>query len=370
MTLRVGDTGPDVVEMKNQLRAAGYFDGPDDDYFGKDLEAAVIAYQTAHGLVVDGVVGPETWGNIHGDPNFPNNSTGAMGGGGGGGGSSGPSGVSRKYPYLAFLLDDPEVGPLLQEADRTNMDPDVFQSRLMQTSWWKNTSDTQRNYFALKTGDPATLNRRVDEIKSQLQEIASSMGHDLDAGYLDHFAHKALQFGMSTRQIQAMIADEIIPLVGASHRSATTHEMNQVKDAYAYNLDHASFNLWAKEIAAGRKTLDNFRGEAMNNAKRLFPHLSDDIDRGLTIRQITDPYRQALSREFDGKNPEEFDFANDPKWRHVIDFVDDKGTHRTMSMIEVTRYARQQAEWRNTRTAREQVAQVGEQLLQSFGALG
>ncbi len=68
---------------------------------------------------------------------------------------------------------------------------------------------------------------------------------------------------------------------------------------------------------------------------------------------------------------EDFDFMGDPKWRHVVDYVDEKtGVHRTMSMQEVTKYARSQPEWRNTNNAKQQVAQLGEQLLESFGALG
>lgn len=68
MTIQVGDNSEDVREVKRILREAGYFSGPDDDYYGEDLATAVRAYQTAHGIEVDGVVGPETWGNMHGDP--------------------------------------------------------------------------------------------------------------------------------------------------------------------------------------------------------------------------------------------------------------------------------------------------------------
>ncbi len=88
----------------------------------------------------------------------------------------------------------------------------------------------------------------------------------------------------------------------------------------------------------------------------------------MTFKQITEPYRQVLSKEFDGRNVEDFDFMGDPKWRHVIDYVDEKtGVHRTMSMVELQKYARNQAEWRDTKNAKDQVSQIGEQLLASFG---
>ena len=104
--------------------------------------------------------------------------------------------------------------------------------------------------------------------------------------------------------------------------------------------------------------------------KGLFPNLAGQFDSGMTFKQIIDPYRQILSKEFDGKNMEDFDLWGMRRWWHVIDYVDEKtGVHRTMSMQELQKYARSQPEWRNTKNAKNQVSQIGEQLLQSFGAV-
>lgn len=375
MTIQVGDTGPDVVEIKNQLRSAGYFDGPDDDYFGEDLANAVRAYQTAHGLTVDGVVGEETWGNIHGDPKYPNNSAGegAPKPTGSSASSGGPRSINEKYPYLSFMLDDPEVGPLLREADSTNMDPAEFQARLMNTNWWKRTSDTQRTFFGLKSADPATYNRRLNEVKSQVREIGGSLGYDetvLDDGYVTYFAEQALQFGLSTRQIQTMLAEEITPLVGTTEKSTVLSDIRRIQNSYSYAIDGPTQQYWLREIGAGRQTIENFENSIKSTMKSLFPNLANQFDSGMMFKQIIEPYRQILSKEFDGANPEDFDFMGDGKWRHVIDYVDEKtGVHRTMSMQELTKYARSQPEWRNTKSAKEQVSAIGEQLLQSFGAI-
>ncbi len=281
--------------------------------------------------------------------------------------------ISRKYPYLSFLLDDPDVGPLLREADSQNLDPDIFQQRLMQTPWWKRTSDTARTFYALKTGDPATYQRRRDEVKAQIRDIGGQLGYDntvLDEGYLNYFSDKALEFGLSSRQIQAMIADEITPLVGASEKGNTLAQIRQVQQAYSYAIDNPTLLYWSQEINSGRQTVENFENMVKQQMKGLFPNLSGMMDSGMTFKQIIEPYRQVLSKEFDGANIEDFDFMGDPKWRHVIDYVDEKtGVHRTMSMQEVQKYARSQSEWRNTKNGKEHVAQIGEQLLASFGSV-
>lgn len=281
--------------------------------------------------------------------------------------------IRLRYPYLSFLLSDPQVGALLREADLHGMDADVFQARLMQTDWWKNTSDTARTYYQLRTGDPATYQRRQAELKAQIREIGGQLGYDetvLDDAYLNYFADKALEFGLSARQIQAMIADEITPMIGPTEKSNVLRDIRRVQDAYSYAIDNPTQLYWAKEINSGRQTIEGFENMVRQQMKDLFPNLANMFNSGMTFKQIINPYREILSKEFDGRSIEDFDFMGDTKWRHVIDYVDEKtGVHRTMSMQELQKYARSQPEWRNTKNAKDQVAQLGEQLLQSFGAV-
>jgi len=60
-TTIVGATsGQDVRDAQEALRAAGFPPGAIDGVYGPDTEAAVVAFQTVHGLRVDGIIGPET----------------------------------------------------------------------------------------------------------------------------------------------------------------------------------------------------------------------------------------------------------------------------------------------------------------------
>lgn len=58
--LSIGDRGPDVRQLQEKLneRGAGLVV---DDIFGRNTQAAVMAFQAANGLEVDGLVGRETW---------------------------------------------------------------------------------------------------------------------------------------------------------------------------------------------------------------------------------------------------------------------------------------------------------------------
>jgi peptidoglycan hydrolase-like protein with peptidoglycan-binding domain len=65
--LSEGDTGPAVQTLQTRLNVWGATLTVDGD-FGTATLAAVKAFQTAHNLTVDGVVGPQTWSALNLNP--------------------------------------------------------------------------------------------------------------------------------------------------------------------------------------------------------------------------------------------------------------------------------------------------------------
>lgn len=64
--------GEDVKEVQKKLNYLGYNSGNIDGYFGKNTDRAVKKYQKASKLVVDGLVGPNTWKKLIEGPNIKN----------------------------------------------------------------------------------------------------------------------------------------------------------------------------------------------------------------------------------------------------------------------------------------------------------
>ncbi|MBL8923784.1 MAG: C39 family peptidase [Myxococcaceae bacterium] len=62
--LRLGARAPIVARMQHLLRSHGFAPGAIDGFFGPKTLAAVKAFQRTRGLVVDGYVGPITWGAL------------------------------------------------------------------------------------------------------------------------------------------------------------------------------------------------------------------------------------------------------------------------------------------------------------------
>ncbi|HEX3540078.1 MAG TPA: peptidoglycan-binding domain-containing protein [Acidimicrobiales bacterium] len=62
--LQINAKGDAVKQLQGLLKAAGFDPGGIDGDFGPLTEGAVEKFQQAHGLTVDGVVGPQTWGAL------------------------------------------------------------------------------------------------------------------------------------------------------------------------------------------------------------------------------------------------------------------------------------------------------------------
>jgi hypothetical protein len=70
VTCRLGDSGDNVRQVQEALRAAGYKNSSGkkpivvDGDFGATTDKRVRQYQKDHGLIVDGIVGPQTAGHM------------------------------------------------------------------------------------------------------------------------------------------------------------------------------------------------------------------------------------------------------------------------------------------------------------------
>ena len=60
-TLQFDDVGAEVERLQTRLAALSFYTGPVDGVFGIHTEQSVQQFQEQAGLIVDGIVGPETW---------------------------------------------------------------------------------------------------------------------------------------------------------------------------------------------------------------------------------------------------------------------------------------------------------------------
>jgi peptidoglycan hydrolase-like protein with peptidoglycan-binding domain len=64
--LRLGDSGPEVTSLQEDLKAVNCFAGVADGSFGQSTMDAVVLFQSMVGLIADGVVNEGTWSVLEG----------------------------------------------------------------------------------------------------------------------------------------------------------------------------------------------------------------------------------------------------------------------------------------------------------------
>ena len=129
--LKVGSSGAEVFELQRELAGAGFSPGAIDGDFGPRTKHAVVAFQQAHHLAADGIVGPNTWGAL-GQPPAP----GAAKGGGakeappgkGGGAPAGKGGKeSQPHAHMVRLGNrGPEVKLLQTRLEKAGFEVGVI----------------------------------------------------------------------------------------------------------------------------------------------------------------------------------------------------------------------------------------------------
>ena len=100
--LSVGATGADVARLQRlfvEMKLLDYLGI--DGTFGPVTDQVVHDFQDSAGLVVDGIVGPLTWGALPADPDTPLLATGA----------SGPEVAALQQGLTVYSTEDPATDP-------------------------------------------------------------------------------------------------------------------------------------------------------------------------------------------------------------------------------------------------------------------
>src|SRR5690606_5840250 len=106
--------------------------------------------------------------------------------------------VREMFPALAFLVNDPEVGRLLRNAVDLNKgySPERFRAELMQTRWWRQHSDTQRQWQATVRTNPGQARQQRELMTFAIRQRAAQLAVQLSENVTAVLRERALQMGL------------------------------------------------------------------------------------------------------------------------------------------------------------------------------
>ena len=238
----------------------------------------------------------------------------------------------------AIIEGNEEIKKLILDAYVQKWEPARFLSKLRETEWWKTTTDTARQFDINEQLDPATTTKNINQKALSIQEIAMQKGVRLADDVASRLARESLRLGWDDITLANSVGAEIVKMRPTTQVSQgyIGNQIRQTALDFGIRLSETSFNKWTEQILTGKASDQMYKDFLLNQAKTMFPTLGNGFDRGLTFKQMTDPYAEQASRVLEIPTSQ-IDFT-DPKWAAAFTMADDKGNQRQMTYSEWDRY--------------------------------
>lgn len=294
--------------------------------------------------------------------------------------------VAERFPSLVSLLKQPEIGKLLIKAvsdPKGPWSPGKFQSEFIASHWFRTRSEPERRWWVLSQTDPSEARRQRGILKRSLIEQGRQLGFKVGDKQAKYIAELGMRGGvtdindprmLNALNVWAKEAQRRGSLPGGLQSGALKTTARQLREMSAgeFFRPTARVDPWtqkmARDIALGRKTMDDARASLMTNAAKRYPHMAKMIAQGMTPGDIVNPYRELIANELELGNPANVNVMNDPRWRKLLGTRDRKsGKMRMMTESEVLQLARSQDAWWKTSHGREADSSGARGMLQILG---
>jgi len=279
--------------------------------------------------------------------------------------------LAESYGFAyAFLKADGSLWKLFQSAVKGNWTSDKFQAELKNTSWWKKNSDSVRQYMYLKSTDPATMTARRNALSAQIRDSVNQLGGVMTNQTLARVTENALMFNWNDAQIRDTIAGYTKAINGVYYGQAGTDvdAIRQTAWRNGLRLSDTTLESWAKATAAGDRDVNYYQNYIRNQAKSLAPNYATQLDAGMDLYDIADPYIQAKASILE-VDPQSIDLF-DADVRKALSGTDAAGKPASQSLWQFEMSMRQNPQWLKTKNAQDAAATTARKVLTDFGFQG
>jgi hypothetical protein len=285
--------------------------------------------------------------------------------------------MSAQYGFaLAFLNSDPELKALFQRAVKNTWTPDRFVAGLRNTKWFQTNSASVRNAIMMQTSDPKSYNENVDKMTAQVRDAwGRAYGMDavsaVDGNTMRQWGETAFRMGWTEEQLidhmgsainyQQLMASNTLGGTAAEARA----QLRELTTNYGVDPGDTWMGQNIQRIINGDDTFEGAQARIRDLAKSQYAAFADQIDGGHTVAEIADPYRQKMADLLE-LNPADI-ALKDSTIQNALTMKDPQGVPVAQTLTDFANTVRRDTRWQYTANAKQQVAEVGSQLLRSFG---
>tara|TARA_R110000868_G_scaffold425_3_gene3395 strand:- start:1826 stop:3247 length:1422 start_codon:yes stop_codon:yes gene_type:complete len=267
------------------------------------------------------------------------------------------------------VIDDAVKGGYQDDENKMN-------AKLQNTSWYRTTQQSARQWAVQQSTDPATAESRVVASIEEIRTNASSQGFTLDDVSLRKLATDSIKFGWDSQQkLNALGSEQVAnaQLGGAQgmadlRQSFVGRNLRAKAAAFFQKPSEELISSFTQQILLGQKSEVQFEEAMRDSARTQFRSLQPALDKGQDVDTAMYAYKQQAESILGSSiDPTQIDWTQD-KWNKALNFQDAKtGEYRQMDLWEWNKYLRTLPEWQNTNEAKSAYGDLAISLARGFG---
>jgi hypothetical protein len=290
---------------------------------------------------------------------------------------------------------DPSLEAVLNQILDQGITSEALMTQMIQgTAWYKNQTDTQRQYAYYKETNPGQYAADLQLNASNIVKQFMGNGISITAAEAIDYAQQMMQSaiikdGKVVRYDQEFLNKIMAKSIDFSKKSVIgnktiynlTGKLETVanelyKRAWEYgfpnSMSNTRFEGWfensMKGLIAGTLNAEDLDNELQKRAMSMFPGLAEQLSQGKTLRDAADPWLTAIADTWE-QDVNSLDLNNDYVQR-ALNYTDEKGNVGTMNLYDAKKMARRSGNWDYTSTAKEEKTKIASTILRDFGFLG
>jgi hypothetical protein len=283
-----------------------------------------------------------------------------------------PVDFAAQYGVQAALVNStPELQALFNQAVSEKWTPAKFQAAFQNTGWYKTNSDTWRSAEATRLTDPASWAEQLNITKSIIRRQSVQLGFELNEEQVAKLADQSLYLaGGSSANIDATTLKTQVVEVGriTGEGGTALQAIDKLKsEAYANGITYNDgwFETAAKDVLVGTGTMEGWSKQIKDAAKSKYASLSDQLDAGLTVRDIASPYIQELASTFEvDQNTVGLE---DPMMQRALTGLNESGQPYLTPLWQFQRELKQDDRYFKTNKANQEFTGLATEIAREFG---
>lgn len=282
----------------------------------------------------------------------------------------------RNVDNLGELLDAiPALRRLVDQALKHHWTADKFQNAVQDSDWWKNHSASARAIIIQRANDPQSYQQSLLNTRNTVNGLAHKLGFKLSDGQMQAIALHALMTGNDgnqnwlTQQIGShqdyKHIKDVSSLSGDMATAAT--QVQQLAADYGFKYTPAQVASRAQQIVLGNESIEAYQEDLKKWAKSAFPPLADQIDRGMTVKDLAAPYVSSMSQLLE-IDPGSLDAFTPAIRKAMQGYIPQGGKQREpMNLNDFEEQVRADPRWQYTQNAKDTMSSVLVKIGHDFG---